>query len=238
MNTADRTIETVGHLSCSAQDAWAKVCFYEHIETQPSWFLRTVLPVPMRTTGCYGKVGDSSRCLYSDGGYLAKRITHIVEGERIDFDITEHSIRYCRSIALKGGTICIVPHDDGSSSVHMKTRYQIHSTSMSVLRFFIGKTISAMHRIVMKDMEEQLGLRSRQSRYRTRQLPPACRRVCTRCSPPRWRQAAGAVGRRGIKPANAAERSPGEVRVREIRIREVCVDQLGIAQICIAQIGA
>jgi hypothetical protein len=161
MNQQLLTAATSGRLSCSAKEAWKKVCFYEHITTKPSWFLRTVLPVPLRTTGCYGKVGDSSRCLYSDGGYLAKKVTSIVEGERIEFDIIEHSIRYCRSIALKGGTISIVGHDDGTCSVHMLTRYEILSPVMRCARIFIGHTISAMHRIVITDMEEQLGLRSR-----------------------------------------------------------------------------
>lgn len=156
MKRSHRTVATVCRLACSPGDAWNKVCFYEHIETRPSWFLRTVLPVPMRTTGCYGKVGDSSRCLYSDGGYLAKKITKLVEGECIEFDIIEHSIRYCRDIALRGGIIRIESHDDGSCSVHMVTHYEILSAPWRLARYFIEKTISAMHRIVMRDMQMRL----------------------------------------------------------------------------------
>lgn len=156
MQSSQHIIETVGHLACSAEAAWKKVCFYEHIETRPSWFLRTVLPVPLRTTGCYGKVGDSSRCLYSDGGHLAKRITKLIEGERIEFDIIEHSIRYCHDIALRGGTIRIEPHDDDSCSVHMLTRFEFLSPRWRIARYFVGRTISAMHRIVMRDMQERL----------------------------------------------------------------------------------
>jgi hypothetical protein len=156
MTRSRGVVETMGKLSCSAKDAWETVCFYEHIRIKPSWVLRTVLPVPLRTTGCYGKIGDSSRCMYSDGGYLAKKITNIVSGERIDFDIIEQSIRYCRSIALRGGTIQIVAHDDASCSVRMITHYEFLSPVIATARYFVEKTISSMHRIVIRDMENRL----------------------------------------------------------------------------------
>lgn len=156
MSTQTHIVGTSGHLPCEARRAWEKVCFYEHIEIQPSLLLRTVLPVPQRTTGAYRKVGDISRCMYSDGGYLAKRITGIVGGERIDFEVIEQSIRYAGRISLKGGTIQIDSHDDGTSSVHMLTRYETHGVARLVPRFFINYVVKAMHKIVIRDMQEQL----------------------------------------------------------------------------------
>lgn len=147
---------TSGDLSCSAQRAWDKVCFYEHIEIQPSLLLRTVLPVPQRTSGAYRVVGDISRCMYSDGGYLTKQIRHIAAGQRIDFDIIEQSIRYATRILLKGGTIQIEPHEDGTCSVHMLTRYELRGAARFIPRFFINYVISAMHRIVITDMQVRL----------------------------------------------------------------------------------
>ncbi len=122
----------------------------------PSWFLRTVLPVPTRTTGSYSKVGDVSRCLYSDGGYLAKQITNLVSGRRIEFDIIEQSIRYAGRIVLKGGTIQIQSHDDGTSSVLMVTRYELHRAARWIPRLFINRVVKAMHDIVIRDMQTQL----------------------------------------------------------------------------------
>jgi hypothetical protein len=147
---------TSGRLSCEAQRAWEKVCFYEHIATQPSLLLRTVLPVPLRTTGAYRKVGDVSRCMYSDGGYLTKKIVHLVGGQRIDFEIVEQSIRYAPSIVLKGGTIQIDSHDDGTSSVQMLTRYEVHKAARLIPRLFIDHVVSAMHKIVIRDMQARL----------------------------------------------------------------------------------
>jgi hypothetical protein len=147
---------TSGDLSCNAQRAWEKVCFYEHIATRPSLLLRTALPVPQRTSGAYRAVGDVSRCMYSDGGYLTKKIRNIVAGQQIDFDIIEQSIRYGTSIPLRGGTIQIEAHDDGTCSVHMLTRYEVHGGARFVPRFLIEYVISAMHRIVITDMQARL----------------------------------------------------------------------------------
>ena len=147
---------TSGELTCSAQRAWEKVCFYEHIATTPSLLLRTVLPVPQRTTGSYRAVGDVSRCMYSDGGYLTKKIRHIVAGQRIDFDIIEQSIRYANSILLRGGTIQIESRDDGTCSVHMLTRYELRRAARFIPRSFVNYVISAMHKIVIRDMQARL----------------------------------------------------------------------------------
>lgn len=145
-----------GHLQCEAGRAWQKVCFYEHIATAPSLLLRTVLPVPQRTTGAYRQVGDVSRCMYSDGGYLTKQIQRIVEGSRIDFDIIEQTIRYAGRIDLKGGTIQIEAHDDGSCAVHMLTRYERRGVASLIPRVFIDFVVKAMHKIVIRDMQARL----------------------------------------------------------------------------------
>jgi hypothetical protein len=149
-------VETTKLLACDARNVWQTVCFYEHIRNKPSWFLRTVLPVPLQTTGCYGKVGDSSRCLYSDGGYLGKRITGLIPGERIDFEVVEQSIRYCRSIALRGGSIEVAAHEDDSCTVRMITHYEFLSPVVATARYLVEMTISSMHRIVLEDMASRL----------------------------------------------------------------------------------
>lgn len=151
-----RSVRTSGRLACEAPLAWRKVCFYEHISRKPSWLLRIVLPTPQRSSGSYSNVGDVSRCMYSDGGYLAKTITDIVPGKRIDFDITEQTIRYHRSIVLKGGTIEIDAHDDGTSSVRMLTRYESRFPTFFVGRFFVNLVVTAMHKIVIRDMQQAL----------------------------------------------------------------------------------
>jgi hypothetical protein len=163
VNAKDHVVCTTARLACEAHRAWDKVCFYEHIAIKPSWLLRTVLPVPLRTTGTYREVGNVSRCLYSDGGYLTKKIRQIVAGQRIDFDIIEQTIRYAGKIVLKGGTIRIQPRDDGTCRVEMSTRYELRSPLLFIARFFIDRVVATMHRIVIRDMQEKLELRREHS---------------------------------------------------------------------------
>ncbi|HEV7606356.1 MAG TPA: hypothetical protein VGO61_03425 [Steroidobacteraceae bacterium] len=146
-------------LNCEARRAWEKVCFYEHIELPPSWLLRTVLPVPERTSGAYRKVGDVSRCQYSDGGYLTKRIRNLESGSCIEFDVIEQSIRYASHISLLGGTIRIEPREDGSCSVEMVTRYELRVPWLRWIRRPIEYVVGAMHRIVLRDMQVKLSSR-------------------------------------------------------------------------------
>jgi hypothetical protein len=155
MNPDVFMVSSVGKLPCGADRAWEKVCFYEHIELQPSWVLRAALPVPVRTSGAYRKVGDVSRCLYSDGGYLTKQIRRI-EGHRIEFDVLEQTIRYAGRIDLRGGSITVLSHEDGTSSVVMCTRYELRARWLKPIRYFIDRVVKAMHTIVLLDMQERL----------------------------------------------------------------------------------
>jgi hypothetical protein len=172
MSEKSYVVRTRGRLACDAQRAWEKVCFYEHISLRPSWLLRTALPVPVRTTGEYRAVGDVSRCLYSDGGYLTKQIRRIAAGRSIEFDIIEQSIRYAGRIVLRGGTICIEPRGDGTCTVEMITRYELRAHWLPLLRPFIGRVVGAMHKIVLRDM--QLKLHARLSPPRLAAFRAAC----------------------------------------------------------------
>lgn len=94
--------------------------------------------------------------MYSDGGYLAKRIARIVPGERIDFEIIEQTIRHSRRVVLRGGSIEIESHADGTSSVRMTTRYELRSRTFLSARFFVNLVVAAMHRVVIRDMQDRL----------------------------------------------------------------------------------
>ncbi len=140
-------------LDCTREDAWNKVCFYEHISIKPSLLLRIVLPVPEKTTGRYEQVDDISRCCYSDGGYLTKRITAIRENERIEFEIVEQSIRFHRTIKLCGGCIEVADAGDGQCVVRMTTNYKSSLRPVRLFRWAVARVVKAMHNIVLKDMQ-------------------------------------------------------------------------------------
>ena len=144
------------NIQAGRAEIWEKVGFYEHVNKRPSWLLRLSLPVPQQVEGRHGKVGDTCRCKYSDGGYLTKRITRIVERTRIEFEIIEQSIRYQDTVKLLGGYIEVVEVDASQSIVNMVTYYENRIFPKVVSSVFIDRVIKTMHRFVMEDMREQL----------------------------------------------------------------------------------
>ena len=159
MNRQLQVVRTRAHLDCEAIRAWEKVCFYEHIELQPTWLLRTVLPVPRRTIGAYRRAGDVSSCQYSDGGHLTKRIRaigHTPGNLRVDFDVITQTIRYAGRIDLRGGSIEVTPGEQGGCHVEMVTYYDLRAAWLRPLRHAIDYVVGAMHRIVLADMRARL----------------------------------------------------------------------------------
>lgn len=153
MSYSPGKVVTEATIECERRDAWNKVCFYEHISIRPSLLLRLVLPVPEKTSGRYERVGDISRCCYSDGGYLTKRIRKIVENECIEFGIVEQSIRFHRTVRLLGGCIEVEDAGSGRCVVRMTTNYKTKLKPVRLFHWAIAKVVKAMHSIVIEDMQ-------------------------------------------------------------------------------------
>ena len=143
-------------IQANKADIWEKVGFYEHVKKPASWSLKLSLPVPQEVEGKYAAVGDTCRCKYSDGGYLTKRITKIVDQSRIEFEIIEQSIRYKDTIKLLGGYIEVEQVDGKQSIVHMLTYYENRIAPRLISSYFIEKVIKTMHEFVIGDMQLQL----------------------------------------------------------------------------------
>ncbi|OGB23809.1 MAG: hypothetical protein A3I66_20660 [Burkholderiales bacterium RIFCSPLOWO2_02_FULL_57_36] len=144
------------NIQAGKADIWKKVGFYEHVNKQPSWLLRLSLPVPQQVEGQYSNVGDICRCRYSDGGYLTKRITRLVDQNRIEFEIIEQSIRFQDTVKLLGGYIEVEEVDESRSIVNMVTYYENRISPTSISSIFIDKVIKTMHQFVIEDMQQQL----------------------------------------------------------------------------------
>lgn len=137
-------------------DVWRKVGFYEHVKKAPSLLLKLSLPTPQEVEGSHSKVGDTCRCKYSDGGYLTKRITRIVDGNRIEFEIIEQSIRFQNTIKLLGGYIEVEDVDGEHTMINMVTYYENRIFPQQLSAIFIERVIKAMHKFVIQDMQAQL----------------------------------------------------------------------------------
>src|ERR1700690_2142193 len=101
---------------------WRSLMFYEQIDEPPPWYLRLLLPRPIRTEGEKSAVGDEALCLY-EGGHLVKRVTQIDPGQRVEFAVVEQQLAVGAAIQLSGGSYALREIGGGRTELKVVTRY-------------------------------------------------------------------------------------------------------------------
>ncbi|HVY62506.1 MAG TPA: SRPBCC family protein [Planctomycetota bacterium] len=103
--------------------AWETLMFYEQLDERPPFYLRLLLPVPIRTEGRKSEVGDEALCLY-EGGHLVKRVTEVARGRHYGFDVVEQKLAVGGGMRLQGGAYTLAPVADGAGTEMVAvTRY-------------------------------------------------------------------------------------------------------------------
>lgn len=154
---AEETTSIVSRMTFSAPAAevWKALIFYEQVEGRPPFYLRLLLPIPIRAEGQVSKVGDEATCLY-EGGFLLKRITKIVHSETYEFEVAEQALSFGGGIRLSGGGYALRSLAGGGTEVAIETRY----TSSKWPRYLwqpLEKTVCHwFHRYLLGSMRRQL----------------------------------------------------------------------------------
>jgi hypothetical protein len=103
------------------QSSWRSLMFYEEVEVRPPFYLRLLLPVPIRTEGDKSSVGGEALCLY-EGGHLVKRATRIEEPTLYEFEVVEQELAVGGSMRLSGGRYRLRAVPSGTE-VSIETNY-------------------------------------------------------------------------------------------------------------------
>jgi hypothetical protein len=106
----------------SPAKVWESLVLYEEIGERPPFYLRLLLPVPIRNEGRISEVGDEAKCLY-EGGYLLKRITRIQEDRLYEFEVAEQELAVGGGMRLSGGRYALQELPNGQTEVAIHTRY-------------------------------------------------------------------------------------------------------------------
>jgi hypothetical protein len=146
-----RVVRTNLHVNSTPEEAWNAIMFYEEVQHDPPWLLYLALPKPQRSEGDMRKEGEVVRCFY-DSGYLAKRISRVVPGERVEFEVVEQHIGAERNVKLLGGSFEIQPDGNGGSNVVLKTRYQRTLEPTFMWEGTERKVIHTLHGHVLEGM--------------------------------------------------------------------------------------
>jgi hypothetical protein len=117
------SVATRATFALSPDEAWRTLSFYEQLEERPPFYLRLLLPVPIRTEGEKSRVGDEARCVYANG-HLVKRVTEVEPGRHLAFAVVEQQLNVGGGILLAGGSYTLRPSGNGHTEVELLTRYR------------------------------------------------------------------------------------------------------------------
>jgi hypothetical protein len=148
------TVKTELRVEATPQEAWDAIMFYEEVKHKPSWFLRLMLPAPIRSIGHGRHENDIVRCVY-DRGCLVKRISRREEGKLLGFDVIEQQLHFERDITLIDGSFLIESTEDGAAKIVLTTRYERHLAPRWIWEPIEQNVVHSLHLHVLKGMQIQ-----------------------------------------------------------------------------------
>lgn len=134
---------------------WNGLLFYEQIDERPPWYLRLVLPSPIRTEGVKSRVGDEVKCLY-EHGHLTKRITRIDMLHRYEFDVIEQSLEFGGGVVLTGGGYTLRSLGGGGTEVGVITRFAGGMHRGWLGKFVVATACHMFHRHLLAAMRQRV----------------------------------------------------------------------------------
>ncbi|MEM8709912.1 MAG: hypothetical protein AAGG01_03090 [Planctomycetota bacterium] len=117
------TVATSRIVPMEALDAWSAAAFYEDVPLDRPLLLRLALPRPIGTQGAQFVEGGLVDCLY-EGARITKRMTRVVPGEQLAFDIVHQSGIEDRSASLQRGSFGFEYLGDGRTRVTLRSTYE------------------------------------------------------------------------------------------------------------------
>lgn len=168
--TEHAIVDTHLHVHATADEAWNAVMFYEEVEHDPPLLLHMALPKPVRSVGNKQHVGQTVNCIY-DRGHLKKRISEVVPGKRLAFEVIEQKLHFERDVTLKSGSFTIEPVDEHNESagvyVRLQTTYERHLRPTSIWKPIEEVVVHSLHEHVLEGMRQHI------TRQRKHPVPPS-----------------------------------------------------------------
>jgi hypothetical protein len=115
-------VTTRGRLPYAPEHVWRSLMFYEQIVAPPPFYLRVLLPLPVRSEGAKEGVGDVATCVYASG-HLLKRVTRIEPARLYEFAVVEQKLSIGAGLRLSGGSYALQPLPQGATEVAVTTDY-------------------------------------------------------------------------------------------------------------------
>ncbi|MFO1312975.1 MAG: SRPBCC family protein [Burkholderiales bacterium] len=118
-----RRVVTRAPIDAAPAEAWRRIAFYEDIPQRPSFVLRMLAPVPLRTSKPGLRVGATVDCTYAEGGTLTKRITVVEPPSLLRFVVVDQRLGIEAFVNTMEGSYEVVASPTGSE-VALTTVYR------------------------------------------------------------------------------------------------------------------
>jgi len=142
-------------LPAPLSSVWNALVFYEQLEGRPSWVLRLLLPVPVRTERRAWTTGAEIRCLY-DSGWIVKRLTLVEPPRRCEFEVVLQRLELGGGIRLAGGRYELSEETGASTRLELETRYEGSARPRWFWRPIEAAVCRVFHRHIVESL--RLGL--------------------------------------------------------------------------------
>jgi hypothetical protein len=140
-NAMCEAVVTRVHFDASPQAVWNHIMLYEEVPGHPPLLLRALLPQPTRTEGHKTRVGETVRCIYTQGD-LVKRIITVEPPHALQFEVIAQRLGIERCILTLGGSYQIHRCGDAADVV-LTTNYWAYLRPRFLWRpveaFLVGK---------------------------------------------------------------------------------------------------
>lgn len=149
------TIVTRMSFASPPKRAWEGLMFYEQVDQRPPFYLRWLLPVPVRTIGRKSEVGDEARCIY-ETGHLIKRVTQVEVGRLYAFAVTEQELEIGGGMRLSHGSYELAPRPGGGTEIAATTHYVSRRAPRWLWRRVEAQVCHVFHRHILRAMRREI----------------------------------------------------------------------------------
>lgn len=153
------TVVTTMVIRAPIADVWNGLMFYEQVDETPPFYLRWLLPVPIRTVGRKSEVGDEAFCEYV-GGHLIKRVTQVEIGRLYAFAVTEQALSVGGGMTLSSGSYALRALADGVTEIAATTNYISARSPRWLWRPLEAQVCHIFHRHILRSMRRKIEGRS------------------------------------------------------------------------------
>jgi len=149
---AAESVSTSIFFHAKPEAIWQRILSYEEVPARPSFILRTLLPVPLRTEGDKMCVGAAVRCFYGEGD-LIKQIAAVEPPHLLAFEVKEQRLGIEGCVLALAGSYRIKPCG-ARTEIVLTTKYRAFLRPRFFWRPLEQFLAHAVHRHILGGMRD------------------------------------------------------------------------------------